>query len=256
MLLALVLAAFVAGLVDAIAGGGGLITLPALLAAGLSPHAALATNKFSSTMGTFVASARYYHAGTMSVRVGLISAAGALVGSAIGARIALLVPASTINSVMLVLVPSVLVFFLLKDRVFVLIARLKGGSPGQGTRNDTARALSIGFFIGVYDGFFGPGTGTFLAIAFSAFLSMDLLQASANARLTNLASNVGSLVVFLWNGQVRFPLALYAAASGIAGNWLGSSLAIKKGERVIKPLMTGVLILLMAEVVRRRYFGG
>jgi uncharacterized membrane protein YfcA len=115
------------------------------------------------------------------------------------------------------------------------------------------KSLAIGAAIGAYDGFFGPGTGTFLTIAFCTFLGFGLLAASANARLANLASNAGSLAVFLSGGKVLFPLALYAAAAGIAGNMLGSRIALRKGERVIKPLMAAVLLLLMVEVVRRRF---
>jgi len=185
----------------------------------------------------------------MDVKVGLFAAAGALVGSAVGAKIALIVPASAINTVMLVLVPAVLIFLLLKDRILP--------EPSALSLKPSAlwwRSLVIGAVIGTYDGFFGPGTGTFLAIAFSAFLGMGLLTASANARLANLASNAGSVAVFLAHGQVLFPIAIYTAAAGIAGNILGSTLAVKKGERVIRPLMVVVLVLLLAEVVRRRYF--
>ena len=239
---------FLGGFVDSIAGGGGLITLPAYFAVGLPAHAALATNKFSSVCGTFTAVTRYWRAGTMNVKVGLFAAAGALAGSAVGAKIALLVPAQAINTVMLVLVPAVLVFLLLKDRIVP--------QPPASSLQPSAlqlRFLAIGAVIGTYDGFFGPGTGTFLAIAFAAFLGFDLLTASANARLANLASNAGSVAVFLLDAKVLFPLAIYAAGAGIAGNLLGSMLAVRKGTRVIRPLMVVVLVLLLAEVFRRRF---
>lgn len=246
----LVLCAFIftGGFVDSIAGGGGLITLPAYFAMGLPAHAALATNKFSSVCGTLPAVARYWRTGNVSVTIGLWAAAGALAGSAIGAKIALWVPASVINTLMLILVPAVLVFLLLKDRL--LPPPPDGGAPVTGA---ALKSLAIGAVIGTYDGFFGPGTGTFLTLAFSALLGLDLLTASGNARLANLASNAGSAAVFLWSGQVLFPIALYAAAAGVAGNVLGSWLAVKKGARIIKPLMVVVLVLLLAEVVRRRY---
>ncbi|MBI5525333.1 MAG: TSUP family transporter [Deltaproteobacteria bacterium] len=248
---------FIGGFVDSIAGGGGLITLPAYFAMGLPAHAALATNKFSSVCGTSFAVLRYWRAGTVSARVGLPAAAGALFGSAIGAKIALVVPASVINTVMLVLVPAVLVFLLLKDRLFAPPSASAAAQHGWVSLQPSALrlwSLLIGLVIGAYDGFFGPGTGTFLAIAFSAFLGLDLLAASGNARVANLASNLGSVVVFLASAKVLFPLALYTAAAGICGNLLGSRLAVQKGARVIKPLMVVVLLLLMAEVVRRRYW--
>jgi uncharacterized membrane protein YfcA len=236
---------FIGGFVDSIAGGGGLITLPAYMAAGLPPHAALATNKFSSSCGTFTAVARYYTAGAVDLRAGLAAAAGALIGSAAGARLVLMVPPGTINIVMLVLVPSAALFFFLSDRIRV------GGRVRAARAHRTAAASAIGAAIGCYDGFFGPGTGTFLAIAFSMFLAMDLVNASANARLTNFASNIGSLVIFLAGGRVLFPLALYTAAAGVAGNWFGARLALQKGARIIKPLTGFVIILLLAELIRR-----
>jgi len=245
---------FLGGFVDSIAGGGGLITLPAYFAMGIPPHTALATNKFSSACGTSFAVLRYWRAGTVSARIGLTAAAGALFGSAVGAKIALMVPASAINTVMLVLVPAVLVFLLLKDRILTGDRQPVTGNSKFEILNSKLSWLSllIGLVIGTYDGFFGPGTGTFLAIAFSAFLGLDLLAASGNARLANLASNLGSVIVFLAGAKVIFPLAFYTAAAGIAGNLLGSMVAVKKGGRVIKPLMVVVLLLLMAEVVRRR----
>jgi len=242
---------FLGGFVDSVAGGGGLITLPAYFAMGLPAHAALATNKFSSVCGTFTAVIRYWRAGAVNLRVGLAAAAGALAGSVAGAKIALIAPASTINTVMLVLVPSILVFMLVKDRLIPEVAGF--GIPGSRSGLLTVSVV-IGLVIGVYDGFFGPGTGTFLTIAFSVFLGFGLLSSAGNARLANLASNVGAVAVFLWNGQVVFPLALYAAGAGIAGNLLGARLAVRNGARIIKPLMTVVMVLLLAEVVRRRFF--
>jgi uncharacterized membrane protein YfcA len=236
---------FLGGFVDSIAGGGGLVTLPAYLAIGLPPHLALATNKFSSSCGTLIAVTRYHAARTIDFKVGLVSAAGALVGSAVGARIALMVPARVINLTMLAVIPAVAVFFFLKDRI---LSKQVVGNPAAGV---AVKSALIGLAIGCYDGFFGPGTGTFLTVAFSTFLAFDLLQASANARFANFASNIGSLAVFLVGGKVLFPLALYTAAAGVAGNYLGSHIAIARGAKVIKPLMAAVMALLLVEALRR-----
>jgi len=240
---------FLGGLVDSIAGGGGLITLPAYFAAGLPAHAALATNKFSSVCGTSFAVVRYWRAGAVSVRAGLAAAAGALMGSAVGARLALAVPAVVVNTMMLVLVPAVLIVFLVRERF--------AGRPsrrGVVSRGVLPVSAAIGLVIGAYDGFFGPGTGTLMTIAFSVVLGFGLLTASANAHLANLASNAGSVAVFLLAGKVLFPLAAFAAVAGVAGNLLGSALAVRKGARIIRPLMVAVMALLLAEVVRRRWF--
>jgi uncharacterized membrane protein YfcA len=238
---------FAGGFVDSIAGGGGLITLPAYLAVGLPPHAALATNKFSSCLGTLAAVIRFARARSIRYGLALWAAGGALAGSALGTKVALLLGPSTINTIVLVLVPSVLLLFLLKDR----LVPDRSPSPSKARRLELT-SLAIGLVVGTYDGFFGPGTGTFLTIGFCVFLSLDLFTASANARLANLASNIGSLALFLLHGQVLFPLAFATAAAGIVGNWFGSRLAVAKGAKVIKPLMVGVLLLLLCEVIRRR----
>jgi uncharacterized protein len=237
---------FLAGFVDSIAGGGGLISLPAYFAVGLPPHAALATNKFSGFCGTATAVIRYWRAGVIHLRIGLVAAAGALAGSALGAKIALWISGTVINAVMLLCVPAVLVIFLFKDQLFP-----KTEVVAKVTR-PIFRAAIIGAIIGCYDGFFGPGTGTFLAIAFAFFMRYDLVTASGNARLANLASNAGSLAVFLINGKALFPLAFITAASGIAGNVLGSHFALHGRERIIRPIMTAVLVLLLIEVIRRQ----
>jgi uncharacterized membrane protein YfcA len=236
-----------AGFVDSIAGGGGLISLPAYLAAGLPPHMALATNKFSSCLGTLTAVLRFFKAGKVHVRIGAAATAGALAGSAAGTRLALAVSEETIHVVVLVLIPCVAAVFLFKDR---LLPRPKD-EPRQ-ARHPELKALAVGLAVGCYDGFFGPGTGTFLGIAFFVMLRLDLVSASGSARLANLASNAGSLAVFLLHGKVLFPLALLTAAGGIAGNVLGAGLAVKKGERLIRPLMVAVLLLLLATIICQR----
>lgn len=237
---------FAAGFVDAIAGGGGLISLPAYFAMGLPPHIALASNKFSACLGTATAVFRYWRAGQLRLGLGLWAALGALLGSALGTQLALLTPPAVIRGALLVLVPLVLAFFLLKDR---LARRQVEAAPRSAAQ--TRRALLLGLLVGAYDGFFGPGTGTFLAIGFNAFLALDLVAASANARLANLASNAASMTVFLLAGKVLFPLALFMAGAGILGNLLGSKLAIARGARLVKPLMVLVLLLLLGEVLRQ-----
>jgi uncharacterized membrane protein YfcA len=250
---------FLAGFVDSIAGGGGLISLPAYLAAGLSPHAALATNKFSSTLGTLAAVARYGKAGAIRLRIALAGAAGALAGSAAGARLALALSPDAIHAGVLVLVPAALLVLLFQRRFLPAggAAAAAGGAEAEvraGRPGAAWKAAAVGAAIGVYDGAFGPGTGTFLTLAFAVVLGLDLLNAAGCARLVNLASNVGAVVVFLADGRVLFPLAAWTAAAGVAGNWLGARQALLKGRKIIQPLMVVVMVLLLAEVVRRRYF--
>jgi len=246
-IVALVAVVGLAGFGDAIAGGGGLISLPAYFAVGLPPHVALATNKFSSCCGTLVAVVRFWRAGKVHLPTGLSATAGALAGSACGTRVALLLSPEAVHTVLLVLVPCVAVVFLARAKLFP--ERAAGDVE---VRHALAKAALVGLTVGFYDGFFGPGTGTFLGIAFHFALRMDLVSASGNARLTNLASNAGSLTVFLLNGRVLFPLALMTAAGGIAGNLLGSQLAVRKGDRVIRPLMVVMLVLLLGYIVKQR----
>ena len=243
----LVFFTFLAGFVDSIAGGGGLIALPAYLAAGLPPHSALATNKFSGFMGTLTATLRYWKAERLNFRIGLVAVAGALMGSAGGSRLALTLSETAIHSVVLVLTPLVLVFFLFQKRLGI---RKEQSSP---MRAIWLKSFVIGGFVGAYDGFYGPGTGAFLALAFYWILGLDLVSSSANARLTNVASNAGALLIFLLHGKVLLPLGLFTAAGGIAGGALGSSLALKKGEKIIRPLMVVVLLLLLGTVVVQQW---
>ena len=246
----LCLAIFVAGLVDSIAGGGGLISLPAYLAAGLPPHAALATNKFSSTLGTLGAALRYLGAGRIHLGSAGAAAVGALVGAAAGARLVLLVSEGVVQLVVLLIVPAAAAVLLGRDH---LLARL---APRGDIRPRVGASLALGSAVGLYDGFFGPGTGTFLTIGFHVVLGLPLLVAAGNARLVNLASNAGALVVFLLQGQVVFPLAWATAAAGVLGNQLGASLALRKGERVVRGFLVVVLVLLLGEILRRRLAGG
>ncbi len=240
---------FLAGFVDSIAGGGGLISLPAYFAFGLPPHTALATNKFSSSLGTVTAVVRYARAGRVQLVLGLLAAGGALIGASLGAKLALLTPPEIVRQVLLVLVPIVAAAFWFRDRW------LRGPGLRLSRRGQWLAAFGIGWLIGGYDGFFGPGTGAFMAIAFYLLLRFDLVTAAANARLANLASNLGSLTIFLLNGKVLFPLAIYAACGGIAGNLLGSRLVLRNGERIIRPLTIAVLVLLLAAVAREQFMG-
>ncbi|MBM4355553.1 MAG: sulfite exporter TauE/SafE family protein, partial [Deltaproteobacteria bacterium] len=197
----------------------------------------------------------------VQLRIGFAAAIGALGGSALGTRIALAVSEETIRTVVLVLVPTVLVLFLAKDRLLGLRTTPHDPGPdhapsnhdaGPGPCQVLAIPLLLGLVVGTYDGFFGPGTGTFLALGFHLWTRLDLTTASGNARLANLASNAGSLVVFLVAGKVLFPLALVTAVAGVTGNVLGAGLAVRRGERVIRPLMVFVLLLLLGEVVRQQ----
>jgi len=235
---------FLAGLIDAIAGGGGLISLPAYWAFGLPPHQALATNKFSSVWGTAASTTRYLHANMIDIPVALVSAAYALLGSWLGTTSVLLVSSTFLNYLLLVLVPLITILTVIKKRF---------GSVNQSKMRPLINRICIGsyagFVIGFYDGFFGPGTGTFLIIIFTVLLHYDLVMANGNTKVINFASNLAAVVTFARAGMIFMPLAIPAAACGIAGNLLGSRLVIHRGNAFIRKIFFPALLLLFIRVL-------
>lgn len=231
-----------AGFVDAAAGGGGLISLPAYLAAGLPAQLASGTNKMGSVFGTALATAKYAREGRIAWRAAIPAVVGALPGAALGARLLLLVPEGAAQIFLLIAVPVVaVVLFFRRDR-------LDAPVPAR-----PWVCLLIGLLVGMYDGFVGPGTGTFLMLAFSAFCRMDLVRASGSAKLVNLASNLAAMLTFLSSGSVLVALAIPAALCSMAGNYLGASLAVRKGARFIRPLSFAVLALLLVTIAVERF---
>ena len=235
---------FLGGLIDAVAGGGGLITLPAYLIAGLPAHMASGTNKCGNAFGTFLSTGRFLKRGDVHIPSAVAGAVGALAGAWVGARLNLIVPEQVLYYIMLAVVPVMAVFLLLK-RDFGQEDRSGELSRGQ----LMAMAAGIGLIIGGYDGFFGPGAGTFLMLAFTGLCRFDLLTASGNTKVANSASNLASLVTFAIAGKVMWAVGIPAALCGIAGNYLGSSLALKGGARVIRPMFFVVLSLLLARLI-------
>ena len=235
---------FLGGLIDAVAGGGGLITLPAYLIAGLPAHMASGTNKCGNAFGTVLATGRFLKRGDVHIPSAVAGAAGALVGAWLGVQINLVMPEQMLYYVMLAVVPVMAVFLLLK-RDFG--QEDHSGELSQGQL--IAMALGIGLVIGGYDGFFGPGAGTFLMLAFTGLCRFDLLTASGNTKVANSASNLASLVTFGLAGKVMWSVGIPAALCGIAGNYIGSSLALKGGAKVIRPMFFVVLGLLLARLV-------
>ena len=218
---------FLASCVDAISGGGGLISLPAYTMAGLDFDLASGNNKLSSTFGTLMATVRYYRGGKLLVAPALMAALMAAPGSVLGTRAAMALGSDAMNAFMIVAIPIV--------GVLVLVRRDVREVSRPRTRRDLVLCLPIGLAMGFYDGFFGPGTGTFLILLFTWLTGMDMVTASATAKPVNLASNVASLFTRILAGDVLYPLAIPAVAFSIAGGWLGSKLALTRG-RALRPL--------------------
>ena len=232
-----------AGFVDAIGGGGGLISLPAYLLAGLPAHQAIATNKLSSTCGTGLATFRFVRQGLIDWKTAWPSMAAGLIGSWCGAHLSLLADADILEKVLYVVLPLAAVLVLRKD---VLKDRAE---PFEDYRKTALIAAAAALVIGMYDGFYGPGTGTFLIIAFSLFAKMDVRAANGQCKAVNLTTNVTSLIVFLRGGQVVLVLGLAAAVCNMIGNWLGSGLAIKAGAKITRPIILLVLLLLLLRII-------
>ena len=234
---------FLAGFIDSIAGGGGLISLPAYLLAGIPIHNAIATNKLSSCLGTAISTIRYCKNKYADLVSAIPSVLCALIGSAIGAKLSLSVSERILEYLLLFILP-VTAYFVLKKKDH-------SKAPQKKLRRSLVILLCcvISFVIGMYDGFYGPGTGTFLILLYTGLCRMDIKTASGNTKLVNLSSNLAALVTFLVNGQVLFLLGIVAALFSIAGNYAGSGLVLKKGAAIIKPVIIVVLGILFLKIL-------
>jgi uncharacterized membrane protein YfcA len=238
---ALTLVAFAAGLVDAIAGGGGLLTVPALLAAGLPPHLALGTNKGQSVFGSGSAMVAYWRSGLIDPARARVGFPLGLIGSACGAALVLTIPAASLKPIVLVLLCGAALFIGLRraprpaspDAGAAAVTPGPVTAPNRATTRPVVAGL-IALAIGAYDGFFGPGTGTFLIVASVALLGDGMARASAGAKVVNFASNLAALALFAWRGVVVWPVALPMAAGQLCGGWLGAHLAVRRGDALVR----------------------
>lgn len=224
------IAGFLGALVDAIVGGGGLITTPALLAAGLPVHLALGTNKFASSMGTFSSAYHYFKSGNVNFKVLKYLLPFSLIGSSIGVMTVLAIDPEFLRVLIIFLVVIIGLYTLLKKDLGIH-NKFKGITKGK-----IVLGVLIALVLGFYDGFFGPGTGSFIIFALISIFGFDFKKASANSKLMNLTSNATALFLFLINGQIWFYVAIPMAISMILGAKVGAELAIKKGASFIKPV--------------------
>lgn len=235
----LTLVAFAAGLVDAIAGGGGLLTVPALLAAGLPPQFVFGTNKGSAVFGSGAALWRFSRAGLVNARLARWLFPLGMLGSFGGAALMLALDPKVLRPVVLVL--------LVVAGVVVALVPAPKPSAAQ-VRHAVLKAACLALVLGAYDGFFGPGTGTFLIITFVAVLHVSLQQASANAKVVNFASNLAAMLLFAVRGTVLWKISIPMAVGQFAGATLGAHLAVKGGDQVVRRVVLGVVIALVAKL--------
>ncbi len=235
---------FLTGFVDSIAGGGGLISLPAYVLAGLPIHMAIGTNKLSSACGTTLTTARFIRRGLVNWKLGVPGAAAALLGSALGSRLSLVTDERVMRVILIVVLPLA-ALIVLNRRFFPQNDSEEAPADRRTLTVCVLAALTVGF----YDGFYGPGTGTFLIIAFTVFAHLGVKPANAHAKVINLTTNLTSLVVFLHGGTVLIPLGLAGAACNMLGSWIGSGLALEKGARITRPIILVVLALLFIKIL-------
>ena len=234
---------FISGFVDSIAGGGGLISLPAYNISGFSSHFSLGTNKFVSCIGTIFSTLRFVRNKNYNLTSAIPSILFALIGAAIGAKIAVYLDDIVLRYILVFGIPVIAVIVFKKKN-------LEKRTPKNLSKMRIIVYSSIvGLIVGGYDGFFGPGTGTFLILIYTSVLGFDLLTSMGNAKLVNLASNAASLIVFLIEGKVVFAVGIPAAICAMAGHYIGSGFAIKNGQKVVRPMLIFVLILLLGKLI-------
>lgn len=234
---------FLAGYVDSIAGGGGLISLPAYMIVGLPTHAAIATNKLGSAMGTLVATWHYAKSGFIQVKLAIPCVIFAILGSVLGSNLVLMVSDFALKICLLVILPLTAIYVMRSkslgnDKVSTLSAK-----------KTAVICSAIAFVIGAYDGFYGPGTGTFLMLLLSGLAQLRLDASAGITKAINLTTNLAALAVFLYHGQVMIFLGLLAGVFSIAGNYVGSHQFTSKGSSVAKPITIVVLIIFLAKVI-------
>ncbi len=221
--------ALLAGLVDAIAGGGGLITMPALLWAGLGPVEALATNKAQGVFGTATATTNFMLRGAIDLRRAAFAVLCTCIGAAAGTLLVRHLGGELLEWIIPVLLIVFAVYFLLSPRVSDLDSHRRIGA--------SVFALTLGTGIGFYDGFFGPGAGTFFTMGYVALLGYNLRRATAHTKLLNFTSNLTALLFFLPGGHVVWSFGLTMAAGQLLGAWAGSHLVLRHGTRLVRPVL-------------------
>lgn len=235
-----------AGFVDAIGGGGGLISLPAYMLAGIPAHNAIATNKLSSACGTALTTGRFIKNGLVNFTLAIPAVISAVIGSFIGAQISMRIPERVLSIAILGLLPIV-AFIVLNKKIF----KDNGSEKIELNKRTIITTIIIALVIGMYDGLYGPGTGTFLIIAFTVAAKMGMKVANAHAKVINLTSNVTSLVVFLLSGKVVISLGIAAAVCNMIGGYLGAGLVMKNSSKIIRPIVILVLVILAINVITK-----
>lgn len=232
---------FIAGYIDSIAGGGGMIQVPVLLYSGIPPVFVLATNKMASLFGTLMATIKYFLSKKISLKIVSVAIIPCLIASYIGSELVMFLPNHIIQWAILISIPIALLFLLKKSN------KIKEEKTKISNKNIVLATAPIGF----YDGLLGPGTGTYMTISMKKFLHLDYIISTASTKPLNLATNLGSAIAFLLAGKVLWMVAIPMAIANMAGSWTGSHYAIKGGEGFIKKVLIFVLVfMLLANIIK------
>ncbi len=235
-ILLLAVAALLAGFVDSMAGGGGLVTVPALLTAGLPPTAALATNKLQASFGSFSAALNFTRKGAVDPRTLRPAIVGAFVGSAVGATLVQAVDTEGLE--------RIIPFLLIAIAGYFLFARDVGDHDRHQRLTARQHAATVAPAVGFYDGFFGPGTGSWFALSFVTLRGQGLTKATAHTKVLNFTTNLAALLFFIAGGEVVWLVGLAMAVGQFAGARVGSNLVLARGARLVRPLIVVVSVAL------------
>lgn len=245
IMLLLFSAGLFAGTVDAIAGGGGLISLPILLSIGMPPHVAFGTNKLQGTIGTLAATIKFHRHGFISLHTIYKGLIFGLIGSILGSIISQLVSADFLRIIIPILLLVIIIYTLLTPKLGII--------DKKPIMNEPLFYLIFGFGLGIYDGFFGPGTGSFWIFVLTLFLGYNLIKATAYTKVFNLNSSLVATICFAIGGNIDYRLGLCMAAGQLIGGRLGAHIAIKKGAQFIRPLFLIVVSSTMAMLLYKSY---
>ena len=236
-----IITGFIAGYIDSIAGGGGMIQVPVLLYSGIPPIFVLATNKMASLFGTLMATIKYFLSKKISMKVVSIAILPCLLASYIGSKLVMYIPDNIIQWAILIAIPIALIFLLKKS------TKTKEKNAQLTNKNIILATAPIGF----YDGILGPGTGTYMTISMKKFLHLDYIISTASTKPLNLATNIGSAIAFVTAGKGLWMIAIPMAIANMAGSYVGSHYAIKGGEAFIKKILIFVLVfMLLANIIK------
>lgn len=240
-------AGFLAAAVDSIAGGGGIISLPALIAAGVPPHLALGTNKFASSCASFTSSIKFALSGKIDFKLVKFQIPCTILGAALGVHTVLAINEQFLNLLIVIMIFAV-----------ALYATFKKDFGSQNhfvglTKGKIAMGMAFAFALGFYDGFFGPGTGAFLIFLFISIFGYDFTAAAGNGKLLNFTSNIVSLILFALGGKIVYLAGIPMAISMIFGAYVGTHIAITNGAKVIRPIFVTIALALICKLVYQAF---